>query len=328
MPESALPAPTLEFAVLIPVFNDWKAAAMLLRNIDSVCATNGLHPNVLLVDDGSADPAPQGLVAKKPDALRQVEVLELYRNLGHQRAICIGMVHLSQKSPDKAILVMDADGEDSPDQIPTLIRAYLDGGERSAVFASRRRRTEGLVFKAFYQVYRLLHLAFVGFDIRIGNFSIIPPAHAVRLVRSGDLWNHYAASMVKARLPLSTVPIDRARRLHGRSQMNFVSLSLHGLSAMSVYSEVIGIRILILGAGLVCLGLLVLIGIIVVRGLTTWAIPGWATNSFGLTLMLIFQILMISLLFTFGVLASRASQTFIPVRDCLQFVLSERRLFP
>lgn len=317
----------LRFIILIPVYNDWKAAGMLLRQVDEMCVKNGLSPAVLLVDDGSALPAPDDFLLWKPEALSQVEVLELYRNLGHQRAICVAMVHLCEHSPDTPILVMDADGEDPPLQIPSLIEAYLAREERFAVFAARRRRTEGLVFKIFYHLYRLLHLLLVGTDIHIGNFSILPPALAARLVRSGDLWNHYAASALKAKLPMTTVPIDRGRRLYGRSQMNFVSLSVHGLSAMSVYSEIIGMRILILAAAGVFLGLLMLIAIVAIRYTTTWATPGWAANIFGLTILLIFQAVIISLLFTFGVLASRGGQAFIPVRDCPFFVLRVRRLF-
>jgi hypothetical protein len=324
--DAGFPRP-FRFTALIPVFNDWKAAGMMLQQLDAACAKHGLSPAVLLVDDGSAIPAPEDFVAWKPGALSRIEVLELYRNLGHQRGICVGMVYLCQNSPDTPIVVMDADGEDSPDGVPLLIQAYHDRKGQFAVFAARRRRTEGLIFKSFYQAYRLLHILLLGADIRIGNFSILPPDLAVRLIRSSDLWNHYAASVVKSRLPLDTIPIDRGERLEGRSQMNFSSLALHGLSAMSVYSDLIGIRIVIAAAVLVFFGLLALIGIVVAGYTTSWAVPGWATNIFGLTLLLIFQAVIIGLLFTFGVLASRGGQSFIPIRDCPLYVLRVRRLF-
>jgi polyisoprenyl-phosphate glycosyltransferase len=313
--------------ILIPVYNDWKVAGILLRQLDSVCAAQGLSPAVLLVDDGSAMPAPDDLVFWNPQALCRVEVLELYRNLGHQRAICVAMTHICENFPDAAVLVMDADGEDPADQIPALIEAYLERGERFAIFAERRRRMEGLFFKAFYQFYRLLHILLVGTDIRIGNFSILPPNLVARLVRSSELWSHYAACALKTRLPMATIPIDRGKRLYGESKMNFISLSLHGLSAMSVYSEIIGMRILTLTAALVILGLVGLLAIIVTPYTSPWAVPGWATNMFALTLLLIFQAVIISLLFIFGVLASRGGQAFIPIRDSRQFVLRLRSLF-
>jgi len=317
----------LNFVILIPVYNDWESAHLLLQQIDEACARGALAPTVLLVNDGSTLPVPDDLLPWRPRALSSVAVLDLYKNLGHQRAICVGMVYACENFPDAAILVMDADGEDAPDQIPRLIQMYLECGEQRIVFAARRRRAEGLVFKLFYQFYRLLHLLLVGFDIRIGNFSILPPSLAARLVRSSDLWNHYAAAAVKSKLPLTTIPINRAKRLVGRTKMSFVGLVLHGLSAMSVYSDIIGIRILLSTAALVVVGLIALLVIVVIRYGTSWAIPGWATNVFGTTLMLIFQAVIISLLFTFGVLASRGGQPFVPVRDCPHLVLSVKGLF-
>lgn len=317
----------LKLVILIPVYNDWPSACLLLQQIDSVCAGSGLRPSVLLVNDGSTLAVPADFVSWKPAAIRRVDVLELYRNLGHQRAICTAMVYLSHDSPDAAVLVMDADGEDRPDGIPSLIRAYLDNQGRRAIFAARRRRTEGLAFRFFYQLYRLLHLALIGADIRIGNFSVVPPALVERLVRSNDLWNHYAACAVKSKLPLSTLSIDRGRRLLGRSQMRFTSLVMHGLSAMSVYSDAIGVRVLVATAMSVFLGIVALASTVIIRAATTWAIPGWTTNACGIILILMFHAATISLLFTFGVLASRGGQSFIPDRDCPHFVLAVHRLY-
>lgn len=316
----------LKLVIVIPVYNDWEVADLLLQQLDAVCAKSGLRPAVLLIDDGSALAIPDDFLAWRPAALLRVDVLELYKNLGHQRAICVALVRVSQDSPDSAILVMDADGEDAPEQVPQLIRAFLERGQREAVFAARRRRLEGFAFRAFYQLYRLLHLLLVGSDIRVGNFSVIPPALVPRLVRSSELWNHYAACVIKSKLPMSTVPLDRGKRLKGRSKMGLVGWVLHGLSAMSVYTDIIGVRILMLTCVILGLGLVTLVAVVIVRLSTNWAMPGLATNMVGLTLVLMFQVVIVCLLFTFGVLASRGGQAFIPVRDCPYFVLSVRRL--
>jgi glycosyltransferase involved in cell wall biosynthesis len=323
--EPAAPS-QLRLVILIPVYNDWPSADLLLRQIDSVCAESGLTPAILLVNDGSTLAIPEDFLTWKRAAICKVDVLELYMNLGHQRAICVALVYACQDSPGAAVLVMDADGEDRPDQIPLLIKTYHDHQGRRAIFAARRRRTEGIAFKILYHLYRLLHLTLVGTDIHIGNFSVLPPDLVERLVRSSDLWNHYAACAIKSKLPLSTVPIDRGKRLLGRSQMRFTSLVLHGLSAMSVYSDVIGIRVLVLAAVFVLLGLAAMVSMVLIRAIAPWDVAGWATTAFGTILILVFQVAVISLLFTFGVLASRGGQSFIPVRDCPHFVLGARSL--
>jgi len=317
---------SFRFAITIPIYNDWEPVKMLLQRIDSVCARSGLSPAILLVNDGSTIPAPDDFLAWRPEALSRIDQLDLYRNLGHQRAICVGMVHLCGISPESAVLVMDGDGEDPAEAIPSLIKAYVDGGQRTAVFAARRRRMEGFTFKAFYQLYRVLHLMLVGADIRIGNFSLVPPDLAQRLIRSSDLWNHYAASLIKSRLPLATIPIDRGKRLRGQSRMNFVGLVLHGLSAMSVYSDTIAVRILLLGSAVVSVGALGLVAAAVALLTTDWKLPGWSTNLFALTLVLMFQVVIVCLLLTLGMLAARSGPSFIPIRDCPHFVMNVRRL--
>ena len=317
---------TLKLVIVIPVYNDWDVANLLLQQIDLVCVKEGLRPAILLVNDGSTLAFPDNFLAWRSKSLIRVDVLDLYKNLGHQRAICVAMVHLRQDFPDAAVLVMDADGEDPPEQIAFLVKTYLDHGQRQIVFAARRRRMEGLTFKAFYHLYRLIHLLLVGSDIRIGNFSILPPDLVARLARSSDLWNHYAASVVRSKLPMTTIPIDRAKRLKGRSKMGFVGLVSHGLGAMSVYSDIIGVRILMWTGVLLCIGVAALASVVVLRFSTNWAIPGWSTNLFAFILVLMFQVVIICLLFTFAVLASRGGQTFIPIRDCPNFVMSVRRV--
>jgi polyisoprenyl-phosphate glycosyltransferase len=324
--ESAAAMSELKLVILAPVYNDWDSANLLLQQMDQVCAKVGLRPGVLLVNDGSTLSLPDEFLSWCPKALDRVDVLDLYKNLGHQRAICVALVHLCQDSPEAAILVMDADGEDPPEQVPVLITAYLDRGRQEVVFAARRRRMEKFAFRSFYQLYRLAHLLLVGSGIRIGNFSILPPALVARLTRSSDLWNHYAASVVKSKLPMTTVPIDRGKRLKGQSKMAFVGLVSHGLSAMSVYSDIISVRIMIWSGVFLVLGLAALIALVILRFSTNWMIPGWATNLFSFTLLLMFQVTIICLLFTFATLASRGGPAFIPIRDCPHFIMRVRRL--
>lgn len=108
--------------------------------------------------------------------------------------------------------------------------------------------------------------------------------------------------------------------------MGFARLIVHGLSAMSVYGEVIGARILMLASALLCVGFLAFVAVIAIRLMTTLAIPGWATTAAGLLLILILQVGTVALLFTLGVLGFRGMQVFIPIRDCPAFISTVRTL--
>jgi hypothetical protein len=119
---------------------------------------------------------------------------------------------------------------------------------------------------------------------------------------------------------MSFVPTNRATRLAGKSKMNFPALVMHGLSALSVFSDRIGTRLLILSgaaASLIIAGMLV---VTIVRLATGYAIPGWATNAFGILAIMFVQITTFTLTFSFFVLFTRGFSPFIPVRDYYLFV--------
>jgi len=305
--------------VLIPIYNDWAAAGLLLPRLDQVLGDAGLTADVLLIDDGSTV-APTHLPGHDWRALDCIEVLSLRRNVGHQRAIAIALAFVERhRSPD-AVVVMDGDGEDAPEDVPRLL-ACLDENERSTVvFAERTRRTESMTFRVFYALYRWTHRMLTGIPVRVGNFSVIPFRLVRRLVVVSELWNHYAAAVFKARLPRASVPTERAQRLAGKSRMNFVDLVMHGLSALSVHAELVGVRLLVVTAIVVSVMLFALLATLGLRVFTPLTMPAWTSTAVGVVLILMIQVLGLTLLFAFLVLHARSHPTFIPVRDYEYFV--------
>jgi hypothetical protein len=69
-----------------------------------------------------------------------------------------------------------------------------------------------------------------------------------------------------------------------------------------------------------------ILAVVVIRTATDLAIPGWATYSTGLLLVVFFQVVMISVLFIFLILNNRQGANFLPVRDYSYFVRHTRRL--
>ena len=314
---SATPGST--FVVLMPIYEDWESASVLVGRVQK--ALDGVVDRVefLLVDDGSVTPPPASItLGASPPA--RVDALRLRRNLGHQRAIAVGISHVHAHRQCDGVVVMDGDGEDTPEGVAMLVRRFNELGRAKTVFAERARRTEGAVFRAFYVLYRTLHHALTGRGVRVGNFSVMPAAHLDCLVAVSELWNHYAASVFRARLPVATVPIDRGYRIAGASRMNFTSLLAHGLSAISVFSDVVGMRLLMMSGLLAALAGLAMVAAVCVRLFTDMAIPGWATTAAGILLVVILQALLMSVVFAFLILQARNQLAFLPIRDHAYFV--------
>jgi len=307
----------------IPVFNDAEGVAMLLERLDMFAATVSHTCAVVLVDDGSHEedckalPGPTRCIPK-------VEVLRLRRNLGHQRAIAIGLAFIAATYAADYVIVMDGDGEDCPSTLPQMLAAAIESGRYRAIFAERLKRHDGAGFMAGYRAFRMLHRLFVGRDVRIGNFSVLPRPILQRVVGISEIWNHYAAGVVHARIPLRLVPIARGRRLAGASKMNMPSLVVHGISAISVWSDVIVARLLLFIAAIVATALALLVGVVISRLVANPFTPGWATTVASMLILVTMLLGVFCLLFGLFVLSSRSASNFLPHRDWRDYVLPER----
>lgn len=303
----------------VPIFDDWASAAMLLPAIAEVASRHDWSAEVLFVDDGSIEDWSDTLTSR-PEGIARLDVLELRRNLGHQRAIAVGLAHVYEHRPCDVVIVMDGDGEDMPESVPTLVARVPDTKDRGIVFAKRARRAEKLWFKVMYQAFKAFHRIFVGRRVEVGNFSAMSHAALERLMGVPEIGNHYAAAVEKSRIPVTKVPIPRGRRMSGQGKMNFVALVTHGLSAMSVWGEEIGVRLL-LGSALLVVGSVVGLGVIAWSGL--WGegqFPPWAITVAGLLGVVALNGLLLSVTFSFLVLRGRNDQAFMPLRDYGHYV--------
>ena len=315
----AMPTPPV-IGLLIPVLDDWDAAALLCRELDQI--SHGLTTATLrlyLVDDGSTMAPPSPTFAWHLRGLESIAVIRLRRNVGHQRAIALGLAYLYDRTDSDAVLVMDGDGEDKPADALALVHQHLADPTR-VIFAARRRRLEGRIFQLGYTAYRICHRLLTGIEVRIGNFSIVPRHLVAAVVVSSESWSHYAASVVKARLPMRTVPMDRGPRLAGRSRMNYVTLVTHGLSAISVFREVVGSRLLLTATAAAAL-VAVAVAMIAILQLTGWLHIGRLGGVLLTIVVLVaLQIVGGAFVVAFSILGGRDQSSFLPIRDYHHFV--------
>lgn len=317
----------VKLAFVIPVFNDWESARRLLADIASAQLPAVAERQVLFVDDGSIEPIPTdlcvGLVLPPGDS---VSVIELACNVGHQRAIALGLAVVEDAMPDHHVLVMDGDGEDRVADIPRLIAA-LPPGDHGIAAAGRATRSEGLSFRTGYVLYQWLFRVLVGRPISFGNFTLIGPQAVARLVRMPEAWNHIAATLLRSRLPLALVPTARGTRYAGRSSMNTPALVAHGLSAITVFVDYVFARMLMLTAATCLLALFGVLVVAAIRLATDLATPGWATSAIGLFLTIILLSFAMVLIAAVQVIGVRGQPTMHPRMLRPLYVRGLRRLY-
>ncbi len=317
----------MRVVILMPVRDDWKSASTLIRQLDSVLSSEACTAEVVIIDDDSSQPLDHTEFQADYAAVKNIRSIRLRLNLGHQRAIAIGLAHIFTMGHNHPVLIMDADGEDTPVGVAQLLQAYRSDGGKLLIFAERSRRTESLLFRCLYEAFKVLHRVLTGLSVRVGNFSIVPPSYLNTLVVQSELWNHYAASVFRSKRPFRMIPIPRGRRIAGTSRMNFAALVTHGLSAISVFGDIVGTRLLIaslVGSILAAGGGMAL----VLRVLGHHTIPLWAVYTAGALGMIFVQFISLAAIFTFLMLANRTNLGFVPLRDHSLFVAELLDVYP
>lgn len=272
-------------AIVTPVFEDEASFAELCRRLADVQQGAGVRFHLIAVDDGSLSAPPK--LASLTEAGLMGEVLRLARNVGHQAAIAIGLARAASVPGLSACVIMDSDGEDTPESIPGLLAAVAQSSCDVAV-AERAKRSETVTFKLFYFVYRRLFRVLTGQRLRFGNFMALAPIALERLSGMHETFTHVAATTVKAKLRRADVPTDRGVRYAGQSKMNFPSLVLHGMRAVMVFSDLVLTRMALALVAMAAAVVAVVLGAVTMRflGMTT---PGWVTIVTGFALSLFLQ---------------------------------------
>jgi hypothetical protein len=313
-------------AIVTPVLDDWPSFSTLVERLAGVFAGIDCSVHVLAVDDGSASVPPPGSICLPRDGpVAEVSVLRLAVNLGHQRAIAAGLSRIAKRDDIDAVVVMDSDGEDRPEDVMPLCAAN-EGHPDAVIFAARASRAESPVFKAGYRAYKLLFRLLTGRSINFGNFSLLPMPVVRRLVFMPELWNNLPAAVVRSRIPYVTIPVRRGTRYAGASKMNLPALIVHGMSAMSVYTDVIFVRVLMAAALVATLSVLGMFVVVMIRLFTQFYVLGWASTVFGSLVIVLMQTLVMVVATSLLVLGNRSQRPIVPAIDSTAFVMSEMRL--
>jgi hypothetical protein len=298
----------------MPVFEDAEAATRLFAEL---AATLGEALFIVAVDDGSVR---EPLTADLLGAARGV-VLRLRRNLGHQRAIAVGLNYAADCLPGaRCVVVTDSDGEDRPETVPELTR-MLNEADVDVVVAVRRKRVETVRFRLFYAVYRHVFRLLTGRRIGFGNFMALKPNAVRRLIAMQELWTHVASCVLASRLRIAACSLDRGARYAGRSKMNFVALALHGFRGAMVFAEDVLVRV-----GIACAAVAVLavaaMGVAVFLKVAGFATPGWFSVALGILVLMFLQtgaLTLLSLMLTGTLRGAMAAPP--PYRDFIEVVL-------
>jgi glycosyltransferase involved in cell wall biosynthesis len=113
----------MDLSLVIPAYNEHESLPELLAWIDRVCQGEGLRYEVLIIDDGSDD-GTWNVIRTLAETHRTVRGIRFRRNYGKSAALNQGF----QEARGRVVITMDADLQDSPDEIPELVRMIREEG--------------------------------------------------------------------------------------------------------------------------------------------------------------------------------------------------------
>ena len=231
-----------KFIILIPLYNDWQSVLKLLEKIDLQIKNWDAKIDVVIVNDASTEVRPD--LSSNLKKIKQIKILNMKQNRVHQRCIAAGLKYICANEDFDHIVVMDADGEDRPEELNDFYKITQDQPEIT-VTANRFKRSEGIIFRFLYEVHKLITLIFTGKLIKFGNFTCLTKAHAHQLIKKADLWNSYSSSVIKTINHRIYIPSTRGIRYVLPSKINFFGLVFHSLTIISVFRIEVIIRSII-----------------------------------------------------------------------------------
>src|SRR5262249_47132042 len=159
--------------IVIPVFNDPDSLNQLIPKLNEQAQSSEFDFHIFVVDDGSSEPLNLDYLSALGHGPLELQLIRLPSNLGHRRAIALAPVAASRIGAIEAVVVMDADGEDRPEDISRLAAVWSEDTNRIVV-AQRGERSEGLVFRFLYAIYKFTFRIMTGQKIDFGNFCLLP----------------------------------------------------------------------------------------------------------------------------------------------------------
>ena len=111
-----------EYSVVIPVLNEEESLAELVTQIQAAFSKLKKEFEIIFIDDGSSDTT-LTLLKKYAQNNTNIRVFSFRKNLGKSVALTLGF----KEARGKFVITMDADLQDDPANIETLIDAQKDG---------------------------------------------------------------------------------------------------------------------------------------------------------------------------------------------------------
>ncbi len=172
---------SIDISVVIPFLNEDESLPELIEWIERVMNENKFTYEILLIDDGSTDKS-WSLVEQNSKRNPAIKGIKFRRNYGKSAALNVGFHAIS----GNVVITMDADMQDSPDEIPGLYKMIIDDGY-DLVSGWKKKRYDPLTKTIPTKFFNAATRSISG--IQLNDFNCGLKAYKSEVVKSIEVYN-------------------------------------------------------------------------------------------------------------------------------------------
>lgn len=170
----------MDLSVVVPAYNEAESLPELAEWIDRVCTGSSIDYEIIIIDDGSSDNT-WDVVKRLSAGNVRIRGVRFRRNYGKAAALQTGF----GASSGDVVITMDADLQDSPDEIPELARMIREEGFH-IVSGWKKKRYDPFIKRTTSKLYNFTARKFSG--IKLHDFNCGLKAYEGEVVRSIEVY--------------------------------------------------------------------------------------------------------------------------------------------
>ena len=206
----------MDISVVIPAFNERESLPELSAWIARVLQEQGYSYEVLIVDDGSTDGS-WDVIRELAGADAHVHGLRFQRNYGKSAALYCGF----ERAQGDVVFTMDADLQDSPDELPEMYRMITEQGYDLVSGWKQHRKDNALTKNLPSKLYNATARRVTGIKLHDMNCGL--KAYRKEVVKSIEVYgemHRYIPYLAKnaGYAKIGEKPVVHAKRKYGKSK--------------------------------------------------------------------------------------------------------------
>jgi glycosyltransferase involved in cell wall biosynthesis len=170
----------MDLSVVVPAYNEAESLPELAEWIDRVCTGSSIDYEIIIIDDGSSDSTWE-VIKRLSGNNNRIRGVRFRRNYGKAAALQTGF----EAATGDVIITMDADLQDSPDEIPELVRMVSKEGYH-IVSGWKKKRYDPFIKRTTSKLYNYTARKFSG--IRLHDFNCGLKAYDAEVVKSIEVY--------------------------------------------------------------------------------------------------------------------------------------------